>query len=586
LVERTQVADERASDRALYVVAIVDDEETARLMSRTLELAGDRLVISREVGEGLARAAAEAPDVVLVDVTLNDGAGLAVVHHVRAISPGTAVLALTREESLALGAQAVALGGTGIMMLPLSGDELLTALSDVRARRAEQKLRKELEHELAALRRAAELGAELVRVAEAPSRREAAQRLLPILAQAASARGGALYLPAAEGSRQLLRAAELGSYPDAPAFCEQMELLDYAKAHAMEVLPLTLRREETGFVLLDPIGRRFSTAPPPVVGLLAHQAATALALLGEREQSHRSAMKDPGSSAYTFAYFVDVAGREIDKARRHDRVFALATIVITDNGGPAVAPVEVADRVLASVRDTDVLARVEDNEFYLLMPETGGLGAHACRRRVLLELSMLEPPREAKTRPMSTMGVATYPHDGSDLSQLLRVARHRAEAAESSVVALEGLYPLRLVDMFGALAWSARSASASSSSLCYIEVPSVDLVALVVAVVREAIRGGHTRIVASSSTAMSVGAVVRSCLERDEENVVLDVVDVTESPECRELEVLTVVAQHGAYALIGRRDGDVIRAVHAADPLLSDLLTEKLGEIAGVRLLD
>ncbi len=37
-------------------------------------------------------------------------------------------------------------------------------------------------------------------------------------------------------------------------------------------------------------------------------------------------MKDPSSSAYTFAYFVDVAGREIDMARRHNRRFALATI--------------------------------------------------------------------------------------------------------------------------------------------------------------------------------------------------------------------------------------------------------------------
>src|SRR5690606_12073550 len=125
--------------------------------------------------------------------------------------------------------------------------------------------------------------------------------------------------------------------------------------------------------------------------LVAGQAATTFALIGEREHSHRGAMKDPSSSAYTFAYFVDVAGREIDKARRHGRRFALATLAVDEEppvvagaaqpagaaGPPSVASVE---RILGAVRDTDVLARVDEREFYLLLPETGGIGAHICRR--------------------------------------------------------------------------------------------------------------------------------------------------------------------------------------------------------------
>ena len=64
---------------------------------------------------------------------------------------------------------------------------------------------------------------------------------------------------------------------------------------------------------------------------MASQAATTLALLGERERSTRGAIKDLTTSAYTFAYFVDIAGREIDKARRYGRRFALATIALDED---------------------------------------------------------------------------------------------------------------------------------------------------------------------------------------------------------------------------------------------------------------
>src|SRR5690606_9773932 len=130
---------------------------------------------------------------------------------------------------------------------------------------------------------------------------------------------------------------------------------------------------------------------PALWDLFVAQATTGLALIGEREQSHRGAMKDPHSSAYTFAYFVDVAGREIDKAVRHSRRFALATVTLkTEAEGGQRSNVELADRLLAAVRDTDIVARIDETEFYLLLPETGGIGAHSCRRRIMQHLGGAE----------------------------------------------------------------------------------------------------------------------------------------------------------------------------------------------------
>ena len=208
---------------------------------------------------------------------------------------------------------------------------------------------------------------------------------------------------------------------------------------------LQLRRELGGIVLVDALPGTDSGLDASFLGTLTSQAATVFALIAAREQSHRASMKDPRSSAYTFAYFVDVAGREIDMARRHKRRFALATIGVYQRAeGPGDEPtIETADRVLGAVRDTDVLARVDANEFYLLLPETGGLGAHSCRRRVLEQLGGLsgESPFEL------AVGLATYPHDSGDLSRLLRVARHRAEASRGSVVERLGLRALSLPEL-------------------------------------------------------------------------------------------------------------------------------------------
>jgi len=128
----------------LSVVAIVPDQATIELMSATLKGSGDRLSVATDLSEGLARVSAHVPDVAFVDVMLGDSAGLAVLHHVRALAPNVAVFALTRADRLDLGVQAVALGASGVLVKPLSGDELLNSLGDVRTRLAERLERAEL----------------------------------------------------------------------------------------------------------------------------------------------------------------------------------------------------------------------------------------------------------------------------------------------------------------------------------------------------------------------------------------------------------------------------------------------------------
>ena len=86
------------------------------------------------------------------------------------------------------------------------------------------------------------------------------------------------------------------------------------------------------------------------------------------------------------------------------------------------------------------LLELTKGEFYLLLPETGGTGAHTCRRRVMRQLSGATEPFAAGAPNIEiTMGVASFPQDGLDLSQLLRIARHRADVSRHSPVRRLGL---------------------------------------------------------------------------------------------------------------------------------------------------
>ena len=68
--------------------------------------------------------------------------------------------------------------------------------------------------------------------------------------------------------------------------------------------------------------------------------------------------------------------------------------------------------------------------------------------------------------------------------------------------------------------------------------------------------------------------------------VQMDVLDVSAVAGCADLEVLALVAEHGAYVLLGRVEGGMVNAVHSADPWFADLVIQRLGEATGTRLMD
>lgn len=555
----------------LLIFAFAGEGSIPTLLERVFPPRGDRVFLTSNEREAVDFARAEPPDLAFIDLSFDHQAGLALVHHLRAITPKTAVIALTLPDKVQLGTQAMALGSEGIILLPASGDELVSAATSVRQRQSTKREHDALLVEVDLARRVMASVAKIAELAEVSERQKAASRLAEIFVEATDALGALVYIRANDHENRLIRVGVVGEFAQAPAFADEMGVMSFAQENGHEIIALSLGPLIAGHVILAGM-RSLDERGRLTLDLMANQAASLLSFLTEREKATRGAIQDLTTSAYTFSYFVDIAGREIDKARRYDRRFALATIALDESSSPERAA-ELVELVLATVRDTDVLARVDEHEFYLLLPETDGLGAERCRRRLLAK--MRESDKDAEASGQMAMGLAVFPHDGSDLSKLLRVAKRRAETQRSSPVHRLGLHALSLDDLTDALLKADEGDAHAGPK--HLDISLAEGLALATTAIAEARRGGEALIVALEHEGMGLASAVRSATAQERDKVELHIKRAADlAGDGEALELMAVIAEHGAYAFVGRSHQGRLRAIHAADPLLADLLVQRL----------
>jgi GGDEF domain-containing protein/DNA-binding NarL/FixJ family response regulator len=603
-----------AATMPLSVLGISLDDATVALLRGLLP--DDRLRLVADLHESVSIARDDALHLALVDVSRGDGAGLALVHHLKVLAPDVSIVVLVSPDALKAGADAVGLGASLVLLQPVGGDDLQNVISGVRSRIAERDALVELEREAQLRARASGWMGRLAALTEAPDRMVVARSVSEVLAEAMEARGVGVYLPMGADGRAFELAAVAGELTALPAHASREAIAAAARERGLSILPLVMRGTAVGEIvvhapslapsrpsdegahLAGPPSRARSAVLDGLIPLLRAQASAALALLAEREQGRGGALKDPASSAYSFAYYVDAAGREIDRARRHGRRFSLATVLLdaSDDDAPkheeTPTASEVAEWVLRATSDTDMLARVDEHEFHVLMVETDGLAAHATRRRILTRV--VEGQRSGRVVPRSVLvGVATFPHDGSGLAQLMRTARSRAEASRGSVVhSLRG-DAMSLADLFERVASVAaripknqappRVAATSAPRL--LELDAAGLEPLLEHVTQAALRAGSASLAVLDRGPGSLAARARKLAESTP-TLSLHAVDVRQGEG--DADVLVLSAENACYTLLARTSssptGRRARLTHSADPLLADLVLDRLGRAGGVRL--
>jgi DNA-binding NarL/FixJ family response regulator len=115
---------------------LVDDHEVVRDGIKALLAASDDIVVCAEAGtvrDAVAEAERALPDVIVMDVRLQDGSGIEATRDIRARRPATQVLMLTSfADDQALFASIMA-GAAGYVLKQIRGDDLVRAIRAVGA---------------------------------------------------------------------------------------------------------------------------------------------------------------------------------------------------------------------------------------------------------------------------------------------------------------------------------------------------------------------------------------------------------------------------------------------------------------------
>ncbi len=147
-----------------------------------------------------------------------------------------------------------------------------------------------------------------------------------------------------------------------------------------------------------------------------------------------AALTDPLTGVLNRRGFLDAAERELARARRYERPFALAYAdvrglkAVNDTEGHLAGDKllkQAAELLAASARADDIVGRIGGDELALLLPEQSTEGAAALTDRIRDELPRRRGAAGIDSRWDLTVGTATFPEDGQTIEQLLEVADRR-----------------------------------------------------------------------------------------------------------------------------------------------------------------
>jgi two-component system cell cycle response regulator len=491
-------------------ILIVDDERFFQeLLRDVLTGAGHQTRIAASGDEALKLLAEEHFDLIVTDVVMPGLDGIGLVREAKKRDPDIEAVAVTGHGDVRLAVQAMKVGCADFLTKPVDRTELVQvadrALGRSRLRREHSQLLAE-NIEFAKSQALYRQGLQILATLDVERLQDLA---LSVLARVTDAQGAALWLVDERGQLQLkgyrglVDRAGLPPHidPEDPAW--QPPLAGGAPFHSPGaaageafMVPLVADDEPVGLALLtDRASGPFGGEQHAAAVTIADFAAIAVRNARRFQALERVGLRDRDTGAYNLAYFVDYAGKEFYKARRYSRSFSLAVLSIDNaeqmrkEAGRDLYRRAVRDLVAAAsrvVRDADILAKVSESEYYVLLPETDSFGALMFLRRAAEEVRR-EPSIHEVERVcpvLLSMGASTFPKDGEDFDELLHWARARVQEQRGSL-----LRRLHLGDLEPAAFWELADLLLSDQAHVPESSPSAQLDAdpeLVAAAQREA----------------------------------------------------------------------------------------------------
>lgn len=440
-------------------ILLADDDRLFReSVAGQLTRQGFEVVAAEDGRDALRKFEASAFDLVLADVLMPELDGLALTSELRRVAGEQEVILVTQKTDVGAAVAALRAGASDYLLKPVDESELLQRVSRALERAALRRERAQLLNENLEFVKNQALYERCLGLLATLDLERLQESCLADLCAVCDAQSGALWIMDERGElflrsyRGLIDRASL-----APRISMRPGLFSerLAGPNAFEVpgkplgkafyLPLRAGGELVGLLLCaDRLTGQFHEPDLALARAIGDFAATALRNARRYAAVERLGLKDRDTAAYNLAYFIDYAAKEAYKARRYGRVFSLLALSL--DGFPAYREGHGAERaallaraVIAAlssvVRDSDVVAKASENEFYVLLPETDYLGAllFARRARAAIAGERLLENAGAEGLVSVTLGAATFPRDGADFDELLHVCRRRTDEARASL---------------------------------------------------------------------------------------------------------------------------------------------------------
>lgn len=450
------------------ILIIEDDPDLSLLVEHALDGLG-AIVTANSVATARFAAAQQSPDLVILDVLLPDGNGLALVTELQgAQAVHVPVLILTGLSSGDEKVRGFNAGADDYLLKPFDLEELhVRVRALLRTRQVEQTLAARNQSLEQANRAAAILldtAHALTALGDQTSVLQGAVKLLPGLFRADRA---AVWVTGTDQDPNRVWGLEVkGSraprkisgrlYPQYAALpVDERGLLVVEDIRKAGLPPAALDQEELQSLILTTIVRgderlgalligyespqRFDAQTKDVVQGLASQLAIAIENARLFEQLQEAALTDRPTGLRNMRFFQTALDAELSRSQRRQRdhgvVEQLSVLMMdlnkfkqyNDSYGHPVGD-EALRRfgalVQSRLRKYDTLARYGGDEFITLLPATGNdaAGRLAKRLRQYVMQTDVVLGKDIHVRFSCSFGVATYPVDGTSANDLVRVA--------------------------------------------------------------------------------------------------------------------------------------------------------------------
>ena len=188
--------------------------------------------------------------------------------------------------------------------------------------------------------------------------------------------------------------------------------------------------------------RAFEAVALPRVSALAEHAGAAIQNVRLHEEARRLSVTDPLTGVGNVRQLTSTLSREVERAIRFGRPLTVLMLdldhfkQVNDTFGHAFGDLVLRDfahRLLACVREVDMVSRYGGEEFAVVLPETDVEGGGRVAERVVNAVRSEPFRRGEQNCPVTvSVGVASFPRNGRSAAEVLQAADGALYAAKNA----------------------------------------------------------------------------------------------------------------------------------------------------------